>query len=96
MRGKKLETGTHPNAGRSYVGRLTGAVMTRYVAKFTKNVLSDSGHESTIVQRTSDLEAPNREIARQLAEQRFCALEGIENWSSHADNVVIQEADFPS
>ena len=70
--------------------------MPRYVAKFTKNVLSDSGHESTIVQRTFDLEAPNREVARQLAEQRFSALEGIEDWSSHADNLVIEEADFPS
>jgi hypothetical protein len=70
--------------------------MPRYVAKFTKSVLSDSGHEATIVQRTFDLEAPNREVARQSAEQRFCALEGIENWSSHADNVVIEEADFPS
>jgi hypothetical protein len=70
--------------------------MPRYLAKFTKNVLSDSGHQSTVLQRTFDLQAPNRELARQLAEQRFCALERIKDWSSHADNLVIEEADFPS
>jgi hypothetical protein len=68
----------------------------QYVAKFTKNILSDSGHQSTIVQRTFDLQAPNRELARQLAERRFCALEGIKDWSSHADKLIIEEADFPS
>ena len=53
-------------------------------------------HQSTITQRTFDLHAPNKEEARQLAERRFCDLEGIEDWSSHADSLVIEEADFPS
>jgi hypothetical protein len=70
--------------------------MPRYVAKFTKKVLSDSGHQSTITQRTFDLEAANREEAKRLAERRFCQLEGVQGWSSHADSLVIEEADFPS
>jgi hypothetical protein len=49
-----------------------------------------------VTQRSFDVDAPNRELARQLAERRFCALEGIKDWSSHADNLVIEEADFPS
>jgi hypothetical protein len=68
----------------------------RYVAKFTKNVLSDSGHQSSITQRTFDLQAANREEAKRLAERRFCELEGVKDWSSHADNLLIEEADFPS
>jgi hypothetical protein len=31
-----------------------------------------------------------------LAKARFCDLEGIQNWSSHADDLVLEEADFPS
>jgi hypothetical protein len=67
-----------------------------YVAKFTKNVLSDSGHQSTITQRIFDLQARNREEAKQMAERRFCDLEGIKDWASHADNLLIEDADFAS
>jgi hypothetical protein len=67
-----------------------------YVAKFTKKVLSDTGHQATVVQRTFDLQAPNREVATQLAKRRFCSLEGIKDWSSHADDLLIEEADFAS
>ena len=70
--------------------------MPRYLAKFTKNVLSDTGHQATITQRTFEVQARNKEEATQLAKRRFCDLEGIEDWSSHADNLVIEEADFPS
>jgi hypothetical protein len=68
----------------------------RYVAKFTKKVLTDSGHQSSITQRAFDLDACDRDEARRLAKARFCELEGIQNWSSHADDMVLEEADFPS
>jgi hypothetical protein len=68
----------------------------RYVAKFTKTVLFDTGHQATITQRSFDLHARNRNEATQLATTRFCDLEGIKDWSSHADDLVIEEADFPS
>jgi hypothetical protein len=68
----------------------------RYLAKFTKNVLSDTGHQATITQRSFDVDARNREEATQLAKKRFCDLERIKDWSSHADNLVIEEADFLS
>ena len=70
--------------------------MPRYVAKFTKKVLTDSGHQSSIIQRAFDLDARDRDEASQLAKARFCDLEGIQNWSSHADDMVLEEADFPS
>jgi hypothetical protein len=58
--------------------------------------IHDTGHQATITQRTFDLQARNRDEAKQLAKKRFCDLEGIEDWSSHADNLVIEEAEFPS
>ena len=70
--------------------------MPRYVAKFTKKVLTDSGHQSSIIQRAFDLDARDRDEAGRLAKARFCDLEGIQNWSSHADDMVLEEADFPS
>jgi hypothetical protein len=61
-----------------------------------KNVLSDTGHQATVTQRSFDVDARNREEATQLAKKRFCDLERIKDWSSHADNLVIEEADFLS
>ena len=29
-----------------------------------------------------------------MAKARFCDLEGIQNWSSHADDLVLEEAEF--
>ena len=68
----------------------------RYVAEFTKRVLSDSGHQNRIVQRKFDLDATNRDHALEIAKARFCELESIDDWSSRADEVVVKEADFPS
>jgi hypothetical protein len=48
----------------------------RYVAKFTKKVLTDSGHQSSIIQRAFDLDARDRDEASRLAKARFCDLEG--------------------
>jgi hypothetical protein len=73
-----------------------GAAVPRYVAKFIKNVLSDTGHQASITQRSFDLDAHDREEATRLAKIRFCETEGITDWSSHADDLLIQEADFPS
>jgi hypothetical protein len=70
--------------------------VSRFVAKFMKRVLSDTGHPATIIQRAFDLDARDRDEASRLAKARFCDLEGIEDWSSHADDLVIEEADFPS
>jgi hypothetical protein len=68
----------------------------RYIVKFTKNVLSDSGHQATIIERAFDLTARDREEAKQLAKRRFCDLEGVGDWSLHADEILVEEADFPS
>lgn len=70
--------------------------MGRYVAKFLKNVLSDTGQQVQVIQRTLDIDAPNRAEATKAAEQRFCDLERVQRWSDHADALVLDEADFPS
>jgi hypothetical protein len=72
------------------------AAVPRYVAKFTKNVLSGTGHQVTITQRTFDVQARNAEAAIQLAKMRFCDLEGIKDCSSHSDKLIVEEADVPS
>ena len=50
--------------------------MPRYVAKFTKKVLTDSGHQSSITQRAFDLDAPDRDEASRLAKGAFLRLGG--------------------
>jgi hypothetical protein len=60
-----------------------------------KRVLSDTGHPATITQRAFDLDARDRDEASRLAKARFCDLEGIEDWSSHAGDLIIEEAGFP-
>jgi hypothetical protein len=68
--------------------------MPRFIAEFRKRVLSDSGHEFVAVQRRFDVDAPNGNEARKLAEQRFCTLENVSTWKSHADELNIVEADL--
>ena len=70
--------------------------MPRYIAEFRKRVLSDSGHQSTIVQRKFDLDAVSRDEALNAAKKQFCDLERIADWSSRADELNVHEADFPS
>jgi hypothetical protein len=70
--------------------------MARYVAKFLKNVISDTGHQVQVLQRTLDVDAPDRVEATRLAKKRFCELERVQRWSDHADALVLNEADFPS
>jgi hypothetical protein len=49
-----------------------------------------------IVERTFDIDARDRTEATELARKRFCELENISNWATHADEFSIKEADFPS
>lgn len=70
--------------------------MPRYVAEFRKRVLSDNGQESMSVQRRFDVDARDRVEARRVAEERFCKLENVDTWRSHADELHVVEAEFPS
>ena len=45
--------------------------MSRYVARFMKNVLGENGHEAEICQRSVEIEAPNSECAAELAKTNF-------------------------
>jgi hypothetical protein len=77
------ESAVKPSGRLSVSGKrpdpIHGEEVSRFVAKFTKRVLSDTGHPATITQRTFDLDARDRDEARQLAKRRFCDLEGVED-----------------
>jgi hypothetical protein len=70
--------------------------MTRYVARFMKNVLGENGHEAEICQRSMEIEALSQEAAAELAKIRFCEGERLKDWSLHADRLQVSEATFPS
>jgi len=71
--------------------------MPAYVATFRKRVLSeDSGRESWAVQQKLDISAGDRKEAMKLAQRQFCDLERIPTWKDRADDLILEEADFPS
>jgi hypothetical protein len=70
--------------------------MTRYIARFMKDVLGENGCEREICQRSLELEASNQARAVDVAKTKFCEIESITDWSLHADRVGIAEAEFPS
>ena len=65
--------------------------MPKFKFRFMKLVSDSSGHERQICQREVEVEAQNPEEARGLAEEQFCASEGINNWNMHADTVEIDQ-----
>jgi hypothetical protein len=70
--------------------------MTRYVARFMKNVLGENGHEAEICQRAIEIDAPCVTDAAELAKTKFCESERVGNWLLHADRVNVTDAEFPS
>ena len=70
--------------------------MSRYVARFMKNVLGGNGHEAEICQSSIEIEALSQMDAAELAKVRFCECEGLKDWSLHADRVQVTDAEFPS
>jgi hypothetical protein len=67
--------------------------MTRYVARFMKNVLGQNGHEAEICQSLIEIEALSQSDAAELAKIRFCESERLRDWSLHADRVQISDAE---
>jgi hypothetical protein len=70
--------------------------MTRYVARFLKNVLGANGCEAEICQRSLEVEAADRARAAEIAKLKFCETENVKDWLLHADRVQVIEAEFPS
>jgi hypothetical protein len=70
--------------------------MSRYVARFMKNVLGENGHEAEICQRSIEIEAPSVIDATELAKMKFCETERVGDWLLHADRVLLADAEFPS
>jgi hypothetical protein len=70
--------------------------MTRYVARFMKNVLGDNGHEAEICQRLVEIEATCIADAAELAKTKFCEREHVRDWLLHADRVHVTDSEIPS
>ncbi len=70
--------------------------MTRYIARFMKDVLGENGHEAEICQRSIEIEAPSRGHAAEMAKVKFCETGKVNDWLLHADRVRITDAEFPS
>jgi hypothetical protein len=70
--------------------------MARYIARFMKDVLGDNGHEAEICQRSIEIEAQSSGHAAELAKEKFCENENVNDWLLHADRVRIADAEFPS
>lgn len=70
--------------------------MTRYIARFMKDVLGENGHEAEICQRSIEIEAQSRADAVEVAKKKFCETEQVKDWILHADRVRIADAEFPS
>lgn len=70
--------------------------MTRYIARFMKDVLGENGCEAEICQRSLEIEAANQSHAADMAKLKFCETENVRDWSLRADRVQISETEFPS
>jgi len=71
------------------------ANMTRYVARFMKNVLGENGHHAEICQSSIEVEARSEAAAAEMAKIRFCECEGLKDWSLHADRIQVTETARP-
>lgn len=70
--------------------------MTRYVARFMKDVLGENGHQIEICQRSIEVVAATAGDAAELAKVRFCEAENVPNWCLHADRLHVADTEFPS
>ncbi|TGN89011.1 hypothetical protein EOW77_0009240 [Bradyrhizobium yuanmingense] len=70
--------------------------MAHFTVRFLKNVIGDQGKSCEVCQRTVDVDARDADEAASLAQQQFCELREIGDWSLHADRIEVQPADFPS
>ena len=70
--------------------------MTRYVAKFFKEVMGENGHEAEICQGAIEVDAPNPLEAVECGKRAFCDHGQLAHWSLHADRVSVAETEYPS
>ena len=66
--------------------------MSRFVVRFLKDVLGTNGRQAEVCQRTLEVEALDESHAADIAKQRFCEEEQLQNWSLHADRFRIEAA----
>jgi hypothetical protein len=70
--------------------------MSRYIVRFMKDVVGDSGRERELCQHWLEVGAIDKQDAAELAKIDFCTAERLSHRSLHADRIEVLEADFPS
>ncbi|WP_322516868.1 hypothetical protein SR870_04610 [Rhodopseudomonas palustris] len=67
--------------------------MARYIVRFMKDILGENGRQAEICQSSLEVEAANSRDATEIAKQKFCQMERLNEWSLHADRVHVAETD---
>jgi hypothetical protein len=70
--------------------------MKRYVVKFYKNVVDDSGHKAEICQGECQVDAASTLAAVEQGKRAFRDQARIPHWSLHADRISVAETEYPS
>ena len=70
--------------------------MSWFVVRFMKDILGENGRQCEVCQSVVEVDASNENEAAELAKQKFCSSQRLEDWSLHADRIKVSAADFPS
>jgi hypothetical protein len=70
--------------------------MSRYLARFLKQILGENGHETEICQRSFEVDAASVTDAAELAKAKFSETERVGHWLLHAVRIHVMDAEFPS
>jgi len=68
----------------------------RYVVNFFKTVSTDFGEDREIRQRSVEVFATDEHDAEKQAKDELCRLEGLSDWSLHADRCTSEQLEFPA
>lgn len=70
--------------------------MSWFIVRFMKDVLGENGRQCEVCQSVVEVEAANETQAAEIAKQKFCQTQQLNDWSLHADRINVKAADFPS
>lgn len=70
--------------------------MSHLVICFMKDALGENGRQAETYQRILVIDAPTEGEDEEIAKKRFCEVEGLCEWSLHADRIQVKSADFAS
>lgn len=69
--------------------------MARYIVKFMKDILGENGRHAEICQCSLEVDAADGREATEIAKRKFCESQRLQEWSLHADRVLVAETECP-